>query len=115
MNKKGVWAENSAKKYLIKKGYCFLEKNFYWRFGEIDLIFRDGHTYVFVEVRSKANSNYGFPEETITQGKINRIKKTARYYFKLNKINSPSCRFDFIGILGSPEKHFLKHIRNAWQ
>lgn len=114
MNKKGVWAEDFARNYLIKKGYYFLQKNFYWKYGEIDLIFRDNSTLVFVEVRSKSNSNYGLPEETITREKISKIKKTARYYLILNKINNPSCRFDFIGILGNQKKYSLKHIINAW-
>ena len=51
-----------AAAYLKKKGYRILEANFRCRFGEIDLIARDGAYLVFIEVKYRSSlKDGGFP------------------------------------------------------
>lgn len=95
----GSSAENIAKQYLEQHGLRFIDNNFSSRFGEIDLIFREGETLVFVEVRYRKNNAYGHSIETITQSKQQKIIKTAEYYLHKNQLSeSLHCRFDVIGI-----------------
>ena len=40
MNEKGAFGEDFAKNYFIENNYTILKKNYYSRFGEIDLILK---------------------------------------------------------------------------
>jgi putative endonuclease len=97
--KTGRTAENTAKKYLRKQGLTFISSNFHCRHGEIDLIFKDHQTIVFVEVRFRKKSDYGSSIESIDFKKQQKIIKAAEFYLYKNKLTeSVTCRFDVIGI-----------------
>jgi putative endonuclease len=51
--------EALAAKYLAQNGLALLEQNYHSRFGEIDLIMRDQHTLVFIEVRQRSSNRFG--------------------------------------------------------
>jgi putative endonuclease len=51
----GNHAEDLALAYLSNIGLRCLQRNFYSRFGEIDLIMQDSDTLVFVEVRKRSS------------------------------------------------------------
>lgn len=76
MSGRGALAEEAAAEFLKERGFSSLERNYSCRFGEIDLIMRDGHTLVFVEVRYRRNKSFGGAIESITVAK--RQKAVAR-------------------------------------
>ena len=78
----GRAGEGYAATYLEKKGYIILEQNFSNKFGEIDIIARDKHILVFVEVKTKIGSDFGIPEEMINSGKLQRVRNMATMYMK---------------------------------
>ncbi|NMC36213.1 YraN family protein [Candidatus Beckwithbacteria bacterium] len=95
----GKLGENLAKKHLQNKGYCFLVQNFHTRFGEIDLIFLDDKTVVFVEVKTRVDDTFGSPEEAISKTKISHLKKAAYFFLQQNPQYEDSLlRFDAICI-----------------
>ena len=47
--------EQTALRYLRRHGLVLIEANFTCKGGEIDLIMRDGDSFVFVEVRQRAD------------------------------------------------------------
>ena len=65
----GARAEALAADYLMRQGLTIVGRNFRTRFGEIDLIARDGRTLVFVEVRMRSSRDYGGGLESITAAK----------------------------------------------
>ncbi len=74
MNKKqkiGLYGEELAEKFFLKKDYKILEKRFQTRFGEIDLIIGKGEVIVFVEVKTRTSNVCGLPEESVNFYKIN--------------------------------------------
>ena len=75
----GAKYEEIAMDYLIKKGYIELGKNYYSRYGELDLICKDKEKgeIVFVEVKYRRNSQYGNGLESITRSKQRKLVKTA--------------------------------------
>ena len=92
----GEKAEQAAEIFLLSQGLRFVERNFFCRIGEIDLIFLDQDTYVFVEVRYRANSAHGSAAESLGQSKLNKVRKSASLWLqKNNKVNNAS-RFDAI-------------------
>ena len=113
MNKRqvGLNKEELAAKYLEKQGYVILEKNFYCKAGEIDIIARDAEYLCFVEVKYRSDTENGFPEEAVDPRKTGRISRSAICY--MNAAGLPEdipCRFDVVSILG---KEFLL-IKNAF-
>ena len=57
---KGVQAESEACAYLESLGFEIIERNFFARYGEIDIIAKDGSVLVFVEVKGRQDSRRGF-------------------------------------------------------
>jgi len=82
----GNIAENKAVEFLEKNNYKIVERNFYSRFGEIDIIALKDKIYHFIEVKSGENFE---PIYNITPTKLKRIIKTINFYLKKKKINSP--------------------------
>jgi putative endonuclease len=64
----------------MRQGLTIVGRNFRTRFGEIDLIARDGSTLVFVEVRLRTSSRFGGAAESITTAKRARLVAAAREY-----------------------------------
>lgn len=79
---KGNEAEELASKYLYDNGFEILEKNFYSRFGEIDIIAYKDETLHFVEVKS--GEDYEKAIQNITPTKLSRLIKTGDVYMKKN-------------------------------
>ncbi|MBX2809540.1 MAG: YraN family protein [Cellvibrionaceae bacterium] len=95
----GDRAENIACRYLRQQGLGYVTRNFSCKQGEIDLIFKDQATLVFVEVRYRKNAHFGHAQETITFKKQKKLIQAARYYLHTNRLTETiPCRFDSIGI-----------------
>ena len=109
----GTIAEIRALNYLKKQGYIITEKNFRCKLGEIDIIAWHKKTLCFIEVKSRTDIKFGFPQEAVTPAKQKRIIKVANYYLnnKYTNLPYPNCRFDVVTIL--PKKG-INIITNAF-
>ncbi len=95
MNERGKDAEARAAKFLESQGLQIVERNYRGRYGEIDLIARDGKTLVFVEVRARASNAFGGAAASITAAKRSKLTRTAlQYLATLGR--TPPCRFDAV-------------------
>lgn len=102
----GAKGEQLAIKFLKKKGYRILQRNYRRRNGEIDIICYDRGTVVFVEVKTRYSDNYGPPELSVTEAKKRHMVKVALQYVAEKKIEGISLRFDVVSIFYSPNtKH----------
>lgn len=97
--KVGQEGEDLAVKFLKKRGYRILCRNFFTRQGEIDIIARDKKGLVFVEVKMRNSPDFGYPAESVTGTKTERIGKTALYYLMKNRLNDTPYRFEVVSIL----------------
>lgn len=96
---KGSDAEQIALSYLQQRNLILVAQNYHCRFGEIDLVMRDGATLVFVEVRMRGSETFGGAATSITPAKQAKLLRTARHY--LSQLNSePPCRFDALLLSG---------------
>lgn len=94
----GIDAETVAVDFLEKQGYRILQKNFRTKLGEIDIIAKDKNTICFVEVKSRANTSRGLPEETISNFKRRKVSRTALAFLKQNNLMDSDARFDVVSI-----------------
>lgn len=91
-------SEKRACKFLRKKGYLIVKRNYRWPGGEVDIIARDGDYLAFVEVKARSSKEYGLPEHSITEEKKRKIIRTARRYIYEHNPETP-IRFDVVAIL----------------
>ena len=96
--KVGDLGEQSAADYLCTAGYDILERKYRLKIGEIDIIAEKDHTFVFIEVKTRRSTRYGFPAEAVTYRKQQKIMNTALCYLKQTHQNNAACRFDVMEI-----------------
>lgn len=108
--KKGKIGEEIAVKYLLSKNYTILHRNFSVQTGEIDIVAEENKAIVFVEVKYRKNTLYGYPAEAVNFKKQSRILETAEYYIMYTGLEERDIRFDVIEILGRR----INHIENAF-
>lgn len=93
----GAYGENLAANYLIRRGCKIIGRNFRTAHGEIDLIATTGDELLFVEVKTRTASDFGFPELAVDFRKISRLLRTAETYLNLSRWNS-YWRLDIISV-----------------
>ena len=111
----GVLGEKLAADYLKKRGYKIIQRNFRCREGEIDIIAQKGECLVFVEVRTKRNTTFGTPEESVTFFKREKLISLANVYLQSYDKPPLSWRIDVVAVeLGANNRvSRLDHIENA--
>ena len=111
MSTRGSDAENLAAAFLQRAGLKIVARNYRCRFGEIDLIARDGNTLVFVEVRMRSSDRYGGAAASITATKRAKLLRAARHYIA-NAAQPPACRFDALLVNG--KERTIEWLKNAF-
>ena len=111
MTPRGRHAEDLAALFLQQQGLKLIVRNYRCRFGEIDLIAREGRTLVFVEVRMRASDQFGGAAASITAGKRRKLLRTARHYLA-GAARAPACRFDALLVNGADNS--VQWLQNAF-
>lgn len=109
----GDKGEDLAAKTLRKKGMKILERQYKTRIGEIDLIARDRDEIVFVEVKARRSRAFGYPEEAVTNIKIEKIYRVGMQYLKEKKLIDSPWRIDVVAILFKDQEPEIEHISNV--
>lgn len=99
----GKHGESLAVDLLKKNGYRILERNLKSRFGEIDVVAREGATLCFIEIKARTSLTFGWPEEGVHREKQFRLTRLASWYLKFRRIGEVPIRFDVVSILFGPE------------
>lgn len=110
----GKYGEKLACSFLKKKGYRILDRNFYTKLGEIDIVARDQNEIVFVEVKTRTDNKFGYPEGSINTQKQRHIARMAEIYIQNKKIFNVPMRIDAVSIeLDNHKKDYtIKHFIN---
>ncbi|GAB0147490.1 MULTISPECIES: YraN family protein [Marichromatium] len=104
----GAAKERLAERYLRARGLTTEARNHRCRYGEIDLVMRDGDTLVFVEVRYRRSERYGSPAATVDARKQRRLAAAAAHYLQRHP-TMLCCRFDVVAISGQDQIQWVKH------
>lgn len=113
MNDTGVQAERRAAQYLQQQGLQLITQNYRGRFGEIDLIMKDGIALVFIEVRLRRNADFGGAAASIDARKQQRIIRTAQQYLATLS-HLPACRFDVV-LMDNTQGGELQWLKHAFE
>jgi putative endonuclease len=105
--------EEIAAKFLAKKGYQIIGRNFRKGYGEIDIIAVHDNVLVFIEVKTRTTSLYGGAIEAISYGKLRALIRTCEYYKMLHPKLPEAMRIDAILIdLENNDPKNIQHIEN---
>jgi putative endonuclease len=103
---KGSYFEQQAQEYLRSQGLVPICKNFNCRYGELDLIMRDGDIVVFIEVKYRRTDAFGGAINALPKSKQAKIQRTIYYYLKQNSLGNCPVRVDFVAINGQAPHQF---------
>ena len=106
----GKKGESRAAKYLLKKGYDIVERNYRSPHGEIDIIAKNRDRIVFIEVKTRSGTAYGEPEEAITNQKKIHILNSAEYYLKEHFQDDVPVDFEVISIIQG-KRECIRHLK----
>ncbi len=96
--------EEQAAAFLAEQGLVILERNYRCRGGEIDIVAREGKTYVFCEVKYRKTSMSGDPAEAVDGRKQRKIYLAASWYLREHRLPEDTpCRFDVVALWGTNE------------
>lgn len=110
----GIQGEEVASRYIVKKGYRILERNYRCEHYEIDIIAEHGNIIVFIEVKTARTKRFGPSIMWVTPEKIKHISRAAEEYIATHDTNGFSFRFDVIGLEVKGGKTQINHIENAF-
>ena len=106
----GKSGEDLAESFLRHNDYKILGRNIRFKFGEIDILAKDGDDIVLVEVKTKTSDEFGEPIEEVDYFKKKKLYQLAR---ALNqKYPDKNIRIDVIGIKSGPTTE-IEHVENA--
>ncbi len=117
VNKKidlGNRGERKAEKYLRRKGYRILARNFRVKGGELDIVAEKDGEIVFVEVRSRSNGEFMDPVYSIGPKKRESLRRAAQIFLLAKGLDLQPCRFDVITLVGEGRKLQIHHYENVF-
>jgi putative endonuclease len=110
----GKSGEDLACGELQRLGYTIVARRYRTRYGEIDIVARDGPTIVFVEVKARTSDHYGAPAESVTLYKQARITAMAEDFVARRGLAGAPCRFDVVAVTFAEGKMRVEVFQNAF-
>lgn len=106
----GAMGEDLASEFLVNKKYQILHRNVRFRYGELDIIARDGDEIVFVEVRTRTVGKLSPPETTVGPQKIKKLIRSARLWIEGVRYMG-FWRIDLIAVTITDAGNKIEHIK----
>lgn len=111
----GAKGEGAAAEYLKQNSYEILARNWRTKWGEIDIVAKQGEIMVFCEVKSIIKYGDFLAEDKITNKKLSQLRKLAQIYLSQKKIIDGPWRIDILAIEYNDicEKPSIRHLDNV--
>lgn len=111
----GRKGEEAAARFLYRRGYEIVARNWTCYAGEADIIAEDNGTLVFVEVKTRRDCRKGFPSEAVSAAKRDRYERIALAYLSESNMSDMRVRFDVVSIVVvGRDRAFIRHQINAF-
>ncbi len=107
----GDRGERRTALYLFLRGYRILERDYKVGHRDIDVIAKKGDTLVFVEVKTRSDSNTAAPQLAVGGEKRKNVISAARYYLASHDTGCTTYRFDVSEV---SVKGRINYIKNAF-
>ncbi|MFH0754864.1 MAG: YraN family protein [Candidatus Omnitrophota bacterium] len=94
----GKEGEAYAREFLLAQGYVLLAENYRTKFGEIDMIAREGEVVVFIEVKTRQEDGWD-AFEAVDKRKQVKIRRVAQQFLiETFGTEDVSARFDVLAV-----------------
>jgi putative endonuclease len=108
----GRYGERVAAAHLQEAGLVVLDRNWRCRWGELDLVVRDGQCLVGVEVKTRRSGASGSPLEAITPAKVARLRRLLGAWLAEHDVRPAQLRLDAVAVLRPPTgPAVVEHLR----
>ena len=111
----GILGEKLAVEELERKGYAIVARRYRTPCGEIDIVAEDAGTLVFVEVKARANAEFGTAAEAVTLWKQRRLVRMAQDYLTRECVVDRPCRFDVVAIMFDTPEPSIELFQHAFE
>lgn len=95
----GDIGEAFAAELLTNAGYRIIARNYMTKSGEIDIIAVRSGVIHFIEVKTRTGDQYGYPSESVTRTKQQRIRRAAEHYLQSRRLSWNNVSFDVYEIM----------------
>lgn len=113
---RGRLGERAAHQFLRQQGLRFLTANYRSGRGEIDLVFRDGPSLVFVEVKTRSSEKWSRPASAVNRAKQRRIARAALDFLRESRHPRVAFRFDIVEVvLDDGRVCRIRHLPDAFR
>jgi len=96
----GKWGEDIAASFLERHEFKIVGRNVRTSEGEIDLIACKDKELIFCEVKTRTNGLGGYPEEAVTDEKMDHMLSSAESYLDEHPEYAENWRIDVISVIG---------------
>lgn len=111
----GRRGEDAAARFLHRRGYEIVERNWKCAAGEADIIARDGPAVVFIEVKTRTSVEKGMPSEAVDRRKREKYEKIAALFLRDYDVVDVPVRFDVVSLLViDGDRAMVRHHINAF-
>ncbi|MBI5733758.1 MAG: YraN family protein [Candidatus Kerfeldbacteria bacterium] len=111
----GHQGEAAALRYLADKGYKIICQNWHaGRYGEIDIVALQAGEVVIVEVKTRQQIKFGYPEGAVNQAKLNKLRLAAQSFMLAHPQLGSRYRVEVVALLFDDYQRIVdvKHYRN---
>ncbi|MGI8951544.1 MAG: YraN family protein [Chitinophagaceae bacterium] len=105
----GNKGEQLAVTFLLQQGFEIVERNWRFKYLEVDIIASKNNRLHFFEIKTRTSDKYGKPEESISTKKMMNLKNAAEEYQYLHP-EWKYVQFDVVAITilyNQPIEYFL--------
>ncbi len=95
----GAYGERLAADHLRRAGMTVLETNWRCRWGELDIVAREGDVLVVCEVKTRSSTRRGHPLEAVTPAKAARLRSLAAAWIETRQVRPGEVRVDLVGVV----------------
>jgi len=112
----GRRGERAAARFLRRRGFRVLIRDYHCPFAQIDMIASQGEWIVFIEVKTRRTEENVLSREDVSPTQRERIERAAKYFVHAHQVTNRPVRFDVLRVIwpvrGNPK---IEHIEDAWQ
>ena len=108
----GKYGEHLAAEWLKAHGFTVMERNWRYSYYEIDIIANYNEILHFIEVKSRMNTRYGLPEESVSEKKFNNLLRAAEEY-QFQHPHWKRVQYDILSIISvrsNPEYFLIQDV-----
>jgi len=109
----GRYGEELAVRLLRQQGMTVIDRNWRCRFGELDIVARDGATLVFCEVKTRRGTSYGTPAAAVDIRKLARLHRLTGAWLAAHAEHAPDLRIDVVAITCGKGQPAIEHLRGV--